>query len=67
MREIILKLLIKGLINDFREYQKEWLTSHDDIEFDKPEEDLILAFLDDTAKCYILELDAKESEEADGD
>ncbi len=42
-------------INDFREYQKEWLTSHNDIEFDRPEEDLILAFLDDTADCYISE------------
>lgn len=42
-------------INDFREYQKEWLTSHNDIKFDRPEEDLILAFLDDTADCYISE------------
>ena len=30
-------------------------TSHNDIEFDRPEEDLILAFLDDTADCYISE------------
>lgn len=43
------------LISDFRDYQKEWLTSHKDIEFDTPEEDLILAFLDDTAECYISE------------
>ena len=42
-------------INNFRKYQKEWLTSHNDIEFDRPEEDLILAFLDDTANCYISE------------
>lgn len=46
---------LKSLINDFRDYQKEWLTSHKDIEFDIPEEDLILAFLDDTADCYISE------------
>ena len=43
------------LINDFRDYQKEWLTSHNDIEFDKPDEDLILRFLDDTAACFIAE------------
>lgn len=55
MKEVTLELLIKSLINDFREYQKEWLTSHCDIEFDRPEEDLILAFLDDTADSYISE------------
>jgi hypothetical protein len=55
MNEPTLELLIKSLINDFREYQKEWLISHNDIEFDRPEEDLILAFLDDTANCYISE------------
>lgn len=55
MKESALELLIKSLINDFREYQKEWLTSHNDIEFDKPDEDLILAFLDDTADSYISE------------
>lgn len=53
MKDVTLDLLIKSLINDFCDYQKEWLTSHNDIEFDKPEEDLILAFLDDTAACYI--------------
>lgn len=56
MKEITLGLLIRwSLINDFRDYQKEWLTSHCDIEFDRPEEDLILAFLDDTADSYISE------------
>lgn len=55
MQEVTLELLIKSLINDFRDYQKEWLTSHNDIEFDRPEEDLILAFLDDTADSYISE------------
>lgn len=55
MIDATLDLLIKTFINDFREYQKEWLTNHNDIEFDKPEEDLILAFLDDTADCYISE------------
>ena len=55
MTDPTLNLVIKTLINDFRDYQKEWLTSHNDIEFDRPEEDLILAFLDDTADCYISE------------
>ena len=55
MKEATLELLIKSLINDFREYQKEWLTSHNDIEFDRPDADLILEFLDDTANSYILE------------
>lgn len=55
MKEVTLELLIKTLIYDFRDYQKEWLTSHNDIEFDEPEENLILAFLNDTAHCYISE------------
>ena len=55
MQEVTLELPIKSLINDFRDYQKEWLTSHNDIEFDRLEEDLILEFLDDTADSYILE------------
>lgn len=55
MQKVILELLIKALIKDFQDYQKEWLTSHNDIEFDRPEEDLILAFLDDTADSYISE------------
>lgn len=55
MKEVTLELLIKSLILDFYKYQVEWLTSHNDIEFDKPEEDLILQFLDDTADSYIAE------------
>ena len=47
MNDITTELFIKTLIDDFRKYQKEWLTSHNDIEFDRPEEDLILTFLDD--------------------
>lgn len=57
MKEATLELLI----NDFRDYQKEWLTSHKDIEFDRPEEDLILAFLDDTAECYIYEFNHRKA------
>lgn len=55
MKDITIDLLIKSVIKDFREYQAEWLTSHCDIEFAKEEEDLILAFLEDTANMYISE------------
>lgn len=55
MKKATFELIIKSLINDFRDYQKEWLTSHNDVEFEKPEENLILAFLNDTADCYISE------------
>jgi len=55
MKEVTLELLIKSLINDFRDYQGKWLTSHNDIEFNRAEEDLILAFLEDTADSYISE------------
>ena len=48
-------LFLKAVIKEFNEYQKEWLTSHCDIEFDRPEEDLIIAFLDDTADSFISE------------
>ena len=55
MKEVTLELIIKTFISDFREYQKEWLTSHNDIEFERAEEELILDFLDDTAESYIRE------------
>lgn len=48
-------MLLTTIINTFREYQKEWLTSHNDIEFEQMEEDFILAFLDDTADTFINE------------
>lgn len=48
-------MLVTTIINTFRTYQKEWLTNHDDIEFEQMEEDLILAFLDDTADTFINE------------
>jgi hypothetical protein len=55
MKDITIDIFIKCLIEDFNKYQKEWLTSHNDVEFDRPEEDLILAFLDGTADSYISE------------
>lgn len=55
MNEKTLDLLIKSLIEDFKEYQIEWLTSHNDIEFAPEEENLIVQFLKDSADSYIAE------------
>lgn len=55
MKDITIDLLIKSVIKDFQEYQADWLTSHGDIELEQAEEDLILAFLEDTANAYISE------------
>lgn len=43
------------LINRFRDYQIEWLTSHNDIEFCEEEEKLIIGFLKDTAESFMRE------------
>ena len=43
------------IIDQFREYQINWLTSHNDIEFDPETEQLIIRFLNDTADCFIKE------------
>lgn len=43
------------LISRFRDYQIEWLTSHNDIEFCEEEEKLIIGFLKDTAESFVLE------------
>lgn len=48
-------LFLTAVIDKFREYQKEWLTSHNDIEHKKPIEDLIIAFIEDTADGFIQE------------
>lgn len=43
------------LIRRFRDYQIEWLTSHNDIEFCEEEEKLIIGFLKDTAESFMRE------------
>ena len=43
------------LISRFRDYQIEWLTSHNDIEFCEEEEKLIIGFLKDTAESFVIE------------
>lgn len=44
---------VKQTIEKFRDYQIEWLTAHNDIEFCEEEESLIIGFLKDTAECAI--------------
>ena len=44
---------IGRVIEKFRDYQIEWLTSHCDIEFVPEEEQLIVRFLKDTAECFL--------------
>jgi hypothetical protein len=39
----------------FRDFQKEWLTSHNDIELEPELEELILEFIDDTTMSFIRE------------
>lgn len=55
MKQKQLDLFLTAVIDKFREYQKEWLTSHNDIELKKPIEDLIIAFIEDTADGFIQE------------
>lgn len=42
-------------IYKFRDFQKEWLTSHYDIELETELEKMILGFIDDTTMCFIRE------------
>ncbi len=43
------------LIQRFHDYQVEWLYSHYDLEFEPQLEKLVIHFLHDTSKCFILE------------
>lgn len=42
-------------VNAFADYQIEWLTAHNDIEFCEEEENLIVRFIKDTAETFIKE------------
>ena len=48
-------LCLEAIIQEFHEYQEEWLTSHNDIEFVPEEEKLIVDFLKDTADSFVKE------------
>ena len=49
-------------INDFKDYQIDWLRSRCDIELEDEVEDTIVQFIRDTAETYINELYYKDSE-----
>ena len=53
----------KDLIQQFHDYQVEWLTNHYDIEFVPEEEELIIRFLHDTANCFMMEMERSEQDE----
>lgn len=42
-------------IYKFRDFQKDWLLSHNDIRLSPDAEELVLGFLDDTARAFIRE------------
>lgn len=48
-------LIQMATIYKFRDFQREWLTSHNDIKLYPDTEELVLDFLDDTAKAFIRE------------
>ena len=50
------------LIRRFRDYQIEWLTAHNDIEFCDEEEKLIIGFLKDTAESFMRENQSAQPE-----
>ena len=50
------------LISRFRDYQIEWLTSHNDIEFCEEEEKMIIGFLKDTAESFMRENQSAQPE-----
>ena len=50
------------LISRFRDYQIEWLTAHNDIEFCEEEEKLIIGFLKDTAESFMRENQSAQPE-----
>lgn len=55
MKQKQIDLFLSAVVDAFKDYQKEWLTNHNDIELEKPLEDLVLAFLEDTATSFIQE------------
>ena len=46
---------METIINQFRDYQIKWLTSHNDIKLTPEVEQLVIGFLNDTAECFIKE------------
>ena len=46
---------METIINQFRDYQIEWLKSHNDLKFEPTIEEILVQFLIDTAECFIKE------------
>ena len=44
---------METIINQFRDYQIEWLKSHNDLKFEPAIEEILVQFLLDTAECFI--------------
>lgn len=56
----------KDIIQNFHDYQVEWLKSHNDIELEPDIENLIIHFLHDTANRHMIEMDMRgEQNETD--
>ena len=46
---------METIINQFRDYQIDWLTGHCDIVCDPETEQVIIQFIKDTTECFIKE------------
>lgn len=55
MTDNAIRLAQLAALYKFRDFQKEWLTSHNDIELEPELEEMILGFIDDTTMCFIHE------------
>lgn len=55
MTDSTIRLAQLAALYKFRDFQKEWLTSHNDIELEPELEKMILEFIDDTTMCFIRE------------
>ena len=55
MTDNTIRLAQLAALYKFRDFQKEWLTSHNDIELEPELEEMILEFIDDTTMSFIHE------------
>ena len=52
-------------MDEFHDYQIEWLTNHYDLVLELQLEELIVRFLHDTANMYMLEMERRTDEQID--
>lgn len=55
MTDNAIRLAQLAALYKFRDFQKEWLTSHNDFELEPELEEMILGFIDDTTMSFIYE------------